>query len=258
MGSMVYSEIESKRFGLRIYRGQYEGFDMGDVETVIEKNNFDIIIVRYPTVTIYDHYRLANINNCKTIHADSLVYYSSPLQEITIKPLRNDLEFEVIAQDVNGRLEFLINNIFTGYQNHYYSNPCLPRHAIIDGYFEWALSFATARDNGITWLIKDRKTNADVAFLACYFDEKESVSELKLGGVLPEYAGNGIYSDFVRYAQDYFKRKGIRSLLTSTQLQNVAVQRTWQRHGFRFDKSYETYHLVSNDLWNLYCKKAEL
>ena len=242
---IYYSEIESKRFGLRVYRGQYEDFDIKDIRKIVNENDFDIIIVRYPTSTIYEHYQLVNLDRCKTIHADSLVYYSAPLQEIEIKELRNDLEFEVVTSNSDNQLDSLVKTIFSGYQNHYYANPCLPRTEIIDGYLEWAKSFVLKNDHGVTWLIKDRKSFNNVAFLACSFDTKESTSELKFGGVMPEYAGSGIYSDFVRYAQRYFKKMGINTLLTSTQLQNIAVQKAWQKHGFRFDKSYETYHIVN-------------
>jgi ribosomal protein S18 acetylase RimI-like enzyme len=126
----------------------------------------------------------------------------------------------------------------------------LQRTAIIEGYLEWAKSFVIESEHGVTWLIKDRKSCDNVAFLACSFDTVESISELKLGGVLPKYAGHGIYADFVRYAQGVFKEMGIKTLLTSTQLQNIAVQRAWQKHGFRFDKSYETYHIINGNLWN--------
>lgn len=249
--AIKYSPIESKRFGLRMYRGQYEKFDITDVVDLIHKNDFDIIIVRYPSITIHEHYKLVGIEGCKTIHADSLVYYDAPLQKIEIQPLRNNLQFDVVNSQSDKNLDSLVERIFTGYQNHYYSNPCLRRSDIIEGYIEWAKSFATTNENGVTWLIKDASSKETVAFLACSIDKIASVSELKLGGVLPEFAGKGIYSDFVRYAQRYFKDLGICSLITSTQLQNVNVQRAWQKLGFHFDKSYETYHIIKDSVWNI-------
>lgn len=245
-----FSPIESQRFGLRIYRGQYEEFDMTEIVQLTQDSDYDIIIVRYPSATVHEHYRLVGIDGCKTIHADSLVYYNAPLQEIAIKSLRNNLQFDVVNSQLDKNLDDLVERIFTGYQNHYFSNPCLRRTDIIEGYTEWAKSFATANEKGVTWLIKDASSKENVAFLACSFDKNDSVSELKLGGVLMEFAGRGIYSDFVRYAQRYFKNMGIRSLITSTQLQNVNVQRAWQNLGFRFDKSYETYHIIKDNIWN--------
>lgn len=253
--SIYYSEVESKRFGLHVYRGQYENFELGELVTFVKSSDFDIVILRYPTSTIYEHYRLIDLGQCSVIHADSLVYYSAPLQKIAINPLRNDLVFEIVTSASEQQLDPLVKTIFSGYQNHYYSNPCLKKDDIIEGYLEWAKSFVVGIEKGITWLIKDKRTEEKVAFLSCSYDVKKSVSELKLGGVMPEFAGRGIYSDFVRYAQDYFKKMGIETLLTSTQLQNVAVQRAWQTHGFRFDKSYETYHVIKENLWRDFDRK---
>ena len=164
--SITYSEIESKRFGLRIYRGQYEDFDIKDVQKIVDENDFDIIMVRYPTSTIFEHYQLVDLDRCKTIHADSLVYYSAPLQDIEIKGLRNDLEFEIVTSNSGKQLDALVETIFSGYQNHYYANPCLQRAEIIEGYLEWAKSFAMKTGHGVTWLIKDRKSSNNVAFLS--------------------------------------------------------------------------------------------
>lgn len=245
-----YSDVESKRFGMRIYRGQYEDFNEEAIERIVNEGIYDIIIVRYPTSTIYEHYKLLGLHGCKVVHADSLVYYSAPIQKIEIKPLRNELLFETITSESERELDYLVKTIFSGYQNHYYSNPCLKKSDIIDGYLEWAKSYANNTEKGVTWLIKDKVTRNIVAFLACSYDLKESISELRLGGVMPKFEGHGIYSDFVRYAQLYFKDMGIAALMTSTQLQNISVQRAWQSHGFRFDKSYETYHIIKDSLWN--------
>lgn len=245
-----YSDVESKRFGMRIYRGQYEDFDIKDVRKIVNEKDFDIIIVRYPTTTIYEHYQLVGLDHCKTVHADSLVYYSAPLQELEIKPLCNNLSFEVITSKTDERLDAAIQTIFSGYKNHYFANPCFDRSAIVEGYIEWAKSYAVTKENGITWLIKDGVSSESVAFQACYYNEEESICDLKLGGVMPNYAKRGIYADLLLYSQSYFKNKGIKTMVTSTQLQNVAVRRVWEKVGFKFDKSYETYHLINNRTWD--------
>ncbi len=245
-----YSETESNRFGLRVFRGQYERFETADIEHVLEDGNYDVIIVRFPTSSIYEHYKLLKFDECKIIHADSLLYYSAPLHEIEINPLRNNLEFEVITPETNHQLDSVIKNVFKGYKNHYYANPCLDKAAIVEGYVEWVMSFVKNNENGITWLVKDKTTQANVAFQACYFDVNKSLSDLKLGGVLPAYEHKGVYADILSYSQAYFKQMGLNSLITSTQLQNTGVRRVWERYGFKFVNSYETYHIVKNSLWN--------
>lgn len=244
-----YSEIESRRFGLRVYRGQYDEFDTKDIQRVINENDFDIIIVRYPTSTIYEHYQLVNLEHCKTIHADSLVYYSAPLQEIEIKGLRNDLEFEVVTSESESCLDSLVETIFLGYQNHYYANPCLQRKAVTDGYIEWAKSYVRQEEGKIAWIAKDDLTGDIVAFATCFNNVDESECEGVLYGVMPKFSGRGIYADLIRFTQGYFKNMGVKKMTVSTQLQNYKVQKVWNRHGFKLDHSYETYHIINQSLW---------
>lgn len=244
-----YSDVESKRFGMRIYRGQYADFNEQEIERIVNEGNFDIIIVRYPTSTIYEHYRLVDFKNCKTIHADSLVYYSASLQEIDIKPLRNDILFEVIAPDDSEQLDDIIETIFSGYQNHYYANPCLSRPSIIEGYMEWAKSYIREESGRIAWFAKDRFSGKTIAFATCYNDAKGNSCEGILYGVMPECSGKGVYADLIRFTQSYYKGLGVETMMVSTQLQNVKVQRVWQSHGFKLLKSFETYHIVNNTVW---------
>ena len=53
----------------------------------------------------------------------------------------------------------------------------------------------------------------------------------------------GIYSDVVRFTQNYFKAIGMKKMWVSTQLQNYSVQKSWIEEGFYLKKSFETYHI---------------
>ena len=247
--SIAYSEIESKRFGLRVYRGQYDTFDTSDVEKTIKGGDFDIIIVRYPTDSINKHFQLECFDNCKIIHADSLVYYVAALQDIDIKPLCNDLWFELVTPETDECLDNLVETIFSGYQNHYYANPCLKKTAIIDGYIEWAKSYAKCESGKTAWLSKDSVTGDLVAFATCSCNLDKTESEGVLYGVMPNYSGRGIYADLIRFTQSYYKKMGVDKMIVSTQLQNYKVQRVWNSHGFKLDHSFETYHIINQSLW---------
>lgn len=239
-----FSEIESNRFGLKIYRGKFDNFETTELCNLVERNDFDIIIVRFPTNTICEHYRLLLLPGCQVIHADSLLYYKAKLQEINIHPLRNSLVFEEVRDNID-ELERVVHSIFIGYQNHYFSNPYLQREKIIEGYFDWAKSYSGISNGKVAWFAKDSNSGVIKAFITCAYDFDEGLSDLILGGVLPQYAGEGIYTDLVRYAQSYFKEMGLNILQTSTQLQNYKVQKTWNKEGFVIDNTWETYHIVN-------------
>jgi acyl dehydratase len=60
---------------------------------------------------------------------------------------------------------------------------------------------------------------------------------------MPNFAGKGIYSDMIKYTQQFFKDGGYSSMWVSTQIQNYSVQKAWLNEGFFLKKSFETYHI---------------
>ena len=243
-----FSEIESSRFGLNIYREKFISFNIEEVtEFVSENSNFDIIILRYPTNTLYEHYRLLSLPHSKVIHADSLLYYKALLSSLPISPLRNELIFEEVTPENSGLLQDIIPTIFKGYQNHYFANPILDRKKILEGYIEWAISYADIADGRIAWLVRDKMTYKLSAFATCSYDDNNAECEGVLYGVMPDSSGRGIYSDLIAYSKNYFKNKGYQTMLVSTQLQNYAVQNVWSKSGFKLSSSWETYHIINTD-----------
>ncbi|MGQ9847943.1 MAG: GNAT family N-acetyltransferase, partial [Bacteroidales bacterium] len=106
---------------------------------------------------------------------------------------------------------------------------------------EWAKNYSGKEEGKISWLIYSENNIA--GFVTCSFNEQNKECEVILNGVMPNFSGRGIYSDIVRFIQKYFKDKGYKKMLISTQLQNIAVQKVWIREGFVIDRSYETYHI---------------
>lgn len=245
---MLYSEVESKRFDLRIFREKIEDsyVEYENIKSELVKNDVEVLILRLPTLTAPEHYKLL-CDNYRVIHADSLLYYKNDLQKSNDSDFRNNFSFECVGEANKDCLNKIIPVIFSNYQNHYFSNPLLDRSKIISGYIEWAMSYSNVENGKIAWIVKDREK--DVAFATCYYDENKKMCDGILYGVMPEYAGRGVYSDLITFTKSFFKRKGYEQMYVSTQLQNVAVQKVWCREGFRLDHSYETYHIVKKELF---------
>jgi len=242
METILYSKAESLRFGANIFRGKQQEFKPSSLKNEIIKNSADILILRLPTSTKNTHCSLLNMG-FPVIHADSLVYYFVGLKSLQINNLRNDLQFELIDSQNIDVLKSIIPVIFDSYQNHYFSNPFFSPLKINEGYVEWALSYNNIQDGKISWLVKKNGTVA--GFATCSFDKNSNECEGVLYGVMPEFSGQGIYSDIIRFTQGYFKEQGISKMWVSTQLQNYAVQKVWLREGFFLKKSFETYHINS-------------
>ena len=239
---LQYSQIESQRFGLCIHRGYFNDIEEGALQSYILNEGVDVLIFR---IAAEKQYELAKLNNIALPYlvTDTLVYYRVNLDAYQPNELRNqDIEFEK-CQPVHGPIiDRLVQEIFAGYTNHYNSNPYLPKQDILAGYQEWARSYIAADDIGrISWLVR-RKGNP-IGFATCSWQGAES--EGVLYGVISEASGGGIYGDIIRFTQNYFKMQGIRFMKVSTQVQNYAVQKVWNREGFVIDQSFLTIHVNS-------------
>lgn len=241
---LKYSDIESRRFDFNVYRGVCEDIKEKNILEFILENNVDIAIIRVPSGNQKNIFRLNKLG-MPYIIADALVFYCVNLNKHSPHDLKNkDLVFVRCSQDEYKVLGELVENIFMEYDNHYFSNPLLGKSLIMEGYKEWAQSYVTnERDGCVSWIIK--KSDSTIGFATCKFNEENSQCEGVLYGVVPNEEGRGIYSDIIRFTQNYFKNKGFATMLVSTQLHNHTVQKVWNREGFVIDKSFITIHVNS-------------
>ena len=237
----MYSAVESDRFGLRVFRHVAEDLDIDTLRQAIFEQRADLVILRLPSA---QQHRLGGLDRAGLpyVVADTLVHYVS---DVT-KPsdlLRNEgLHLEEIDLETLPVLDSLVREIFPGYSNHYNSNRILPLGDVLDGYVEWAQSYATGEDT-VAYLVK---SGDDVlGFATCRFDQSADTSEGVLYGVRPEAAGGGVYTDIIRLTRDVSRERGFDKMTVSTQTQNLAVQKAWIRSGFTLLHSEVTVHINS-------------
>lgn len=238
---MNYSEVESRRFGLDIYRGYIDSVDEKELLKDLITADVDIAILRLPVEKSTEIHRLGH-TGIPYLIADTHVYYQVNLQKLVPPlPKNADLEFLEAMESDSGTLNQLVEAIFPHYKNHYSSNPYFDRTHILEGYKEWARNYLSGEgSNKKVWLVKrDMQT---IGFAIFSFDNAEEC-ECVLHGVLPEHSGVGVYGDILRFAQSYFKREGFARMITKTQIQNFVVQKAWSREGFSLYKAYYTIHI---------------
>lgn len=238
-----YSELESRRFNLKISRGQIEKLDLDAIEKNIREQKADVAILRIPVQAKSEQELLSDLG-FPYIHADTLVYYHCKLQTNAAASMKNEISFEVVNEQNKKRLSNLVNLIFDNYSSHYASNPYFDAEQIRAGYLEWAESYVTKLDEGkISWIARDG--DQDLAFATCSFDIKENICEGVLYGVHPDFGGRGIYRDLIKFTKNYFSEEKISKMIVSTQIQNFVVQKVWASEGFEMYKAYDTYHICS-------------
>jgi hypothetical protein len=237
---MEYSKSESKRFGLNIYRDNIKEINAREILNEIKSKDIDLAILRLPAEKQFQVASLENIGLPYLI-ADTLVFYDVNLENISINPLKNnDLEFILCENNKKEILEELVGKIFIDYTNHYYANPYLKKELITEGYKEWACSYINKLENNkIAWLLT--KNSNHIGFFTSDFSLQNG--QIILGGISPEFKGNGFYTDFIRFIQTYYKDKKINKIIVSTQIQNYIVQRVWSKEGFKLSKALITIHI---------------
>jgi acyl dehydratase/ribosomal protein S18 acetylase RimI-like enzyme len=235
---MEYSEVETRRFGFRIFRGKILEIDDKAITAAILEQEPDIAILRVPSSKQFQIARLDR-TGFPWLIADTLVCYRLDLTKCAPPALRNqDMTFILCEAEHSPDLARLAREIFDGYANHYRSNPLLDRKAILEAFEDWSQHFI-GEPGRICWLV--RSGIEYIAFVACSFDGK--TCELGFGGVRPSASGRGVYTDLIRFVRNHFRNQGCRTMLGSTQTQNFAVQTVWNREGFTIFESYATIHI---------------
>jgi len=238
MNNFKYSEIESRRFGKEIFRGNMDVLEIATLEKFYEHNDPDVLIVRIPVAEQHKMHQLNSLNK-EIINADTLVYYHVGLDTTVHNPIRNEgLVFVSASSEHKSVFEQLVPKIFNNYTNHYFSNPVLDKQKITEGYTEWAINAIDAPGSFPVLAYVD---NVPVAFITCSYNDNSA--EIILNGVLPGYEGRGIYTDLIRYVKKHFSGMNIPLLKVSTQIQNFAVQKVWNKEGFILNEAFVTIHL---------------
>ena len=239
MGILAPSEVESRRFGMRVFRAETHDLDAKALLREILAAEADLVILRLPAGDLAQLSRLER-SGLPYLVADTLVYYVAELAKMPSTALANrDLEFVAAGEGELESLDRLVGSVFAEYRNHYASNPFLPKSGLIDGYREWARSFASGAPEKRAWLI--RRGSELVGFSTC--SEHGDRGVVVVGGIEPTASGGGLYGDMIRFSRDHFRGRGLREMEVSTQVQNFAVQKVWSREGFVMREAKTTVHL---------------
>ncbi len=234
---MEHSILESRRFGLRVFRHVAEDVDTVALRDAILANDVDLLVLRLPASAWH---RLPALGELGMPHlvADTLVDYEADLGLGPAAAPRNPgLELRECGPAERPLLAELVDEIFDDYSGHYLANPLLDADAALAGYREWALGHVRekaapgtgANAEGHTVFLA-RLAGEAVAFACCAW--QGDAVEAVLYGVRRSATGRGIYGDLIRITKEHFRRQGLARMRMATQLQNDASQRGWAREGF--------------------------
>jgi GNAT superfamily N-acetyltransferase len=130
---------------------------------------------------------------------------------------------------------------FRGYFGHYHADPRLDRAKADEVYVSWAERSCTEPAAASRVLVAEHDGRL-AGFLTLLPRGKDEL-EIVLNGVDPALQRHGLYRGLVLGALDEGRRAGAPSVVVSTQLINLGVQKTWARLGFELIGAYHTFHV---------------
>lgn len=232
------SDIDERRFGIKTARVEDIGLsDLQEVLAFCNTQSVSLLIARCST---------SNVRTVQALEAqgffltDTLLYYIKDmlceavpmdLGESLIRPFRPGEEDRVKAVAVQA---------FRGYLGHYHADPRLDPSKCDEVYASWAVQAClSAEPNHAVLVVEGEKSLNGFATLRLNSPEQ---GEGVLFAVAPYAQGAGLYRSLMLHGIEWCRSKGAHSMVVSTQINNIAVQKVWSRLGFEIHKAVYTLH----------------
>jgi len=230
----------------------------------IDKKRFGIQTARAPKVTIetlksildfcYAHsvkFLIArcDVNDTKTVQAielngflltDTLLYYQCDMPAAPKFLVSPGILVRPFCYGEEEEVKNLAAESFRGYIGHYHADPRLDRDKCDETYASWA--YLSCTQGGFTDQVLVAEWDGSLAgFVSLKINTPEE-GQIVLNAVHPAVKGFGVYSMLISTAKTWFFKRGIKRIITSTQLPNMAVQKVWVRQGFWLTHATYTFH----------------
>ncbi len=232
--SIIHSEVDSRRFGKRIYRALV--LDEATARRACAfaaEQPVDLMIARSPTA------RLVQVLEAGGFFlTDTHVTYRGLTGGFTSPPAPPGTEIRQYSAADATELEAIARACFTDYDGHYHADPRLDKAACTEGYVELCLSatrdprarvLVSVSDGRLSGFLTGRRTSAEVG-------------EIMLNGVRPADQRRGIYTGLFRTVGCLLRGEGAQALVAATNLANLAAQKVWVRHGLEPHSVLYTLH----------------
>ena len=171
---------------------------------------------------------------------DTLVYCTRNLTRSPIPSDTGRIPIRLFRPGEEEPVRAVAAESFRGYFGHYHADNRLERSKCDEAYVSWAMRSCASRQVADEVLVAEWEGSI-VGFFTLRLNSAEE-GEAVVGGVLPSVQGHGVYRSFIMQGMAWCASKGAKSMVVSTQITNVAVQKVWARLGFEPSHAYYTFH----------------
>jgi len=229
----AYSEVDTQRFGKRIYRATLRDVDdVAALASVAEAQQIDMLIARCP------------VGEARLVHAleqhdyllmDTLLYYAGPSR--AFEQATWDHSIREATRDDRDAVEAVATDAFTNYDGHYHADPRLDPKLATLGYVDWCMNCLKRQDHTV-WIAADGPTV--MGFIAVHSDE--GAADVVLNGVASSFRRRRVYESLLKAAGREAFRRGFAEVRSSTHLGNLAPQRAWIKNGMSIVRAVYAFH----------------
>ncbi|UGQ45487.1 GNAT family N-acetyltransferase [Massilia endophytica] len=232
------SALDQQRFGIVTAKANLEAEDSAAaVKAWCAQNGVRMLIARCST----SHLALVQqLEQAGAFLTDTLVYYRRreiAAQQVALPP---GYRWRLAQPGDAEAVEILAGRTFEGYFGHYHSDPKLNRADADAVYAQWAGN--SCRSTAVASAVLLIEHDSGIVAFATLKDLGQQEFEGVLFGVHPEHQGQRLYHALMQLAQNWAAERDFRSMVVSTQINNLSVQKVWCRQGFEPSSSYYTFH----------------
>jgi GNAT superfamily N-acetyltransferase len=236
--SVALSAIDEERFGVRTARAnRVTASSLPEILAFCEANGVELLIARCAATEIRTVQTL-EAHGCLLM--DTLVYF---VRDLTAKPIPPDtgaVPVRAFHPGDEAGVRAVARAAFRGYGGHYHADPRLDPAKCDEAYVSWA--DRSCLSPGVADAVLVAASEDEIAGFATLRLNNTDEGEFVLAGVSPAFHGHGIYRSLTIRCMEWCLAHGARTMVISTQLTNVAVQRVWTRLGLEPRNAYYTLH----------------
>ena len=236
--NVFLSDIDKERFGIQTAR--VVGVTAESLSSVLEfcsKQHVKLLIAR---CSMFDLETAQTMERKGFLLMDTLVYYTLDLNKKDILSTNGAIYFRPIHAEEEEEMISVAVESFRGYFGHYHADKRLDNNKCDEAYVDWARKAFISRGSNGNFQVAEAD-NRIVAFGVFRINSPDE-GELFLGGIHPDFQGQGIYQAFLYRAMEWCLSKNAKRIVISTQINNIAVQKILTRFGFEIARGYYTFH----------------
>ncbi|MCX5848791.1 MAG: GNAT family N-acetyltransferase [Deltaproteobacteria bacterium] len=231
------SDIDKERFGIKTAR--IIGLTADSLPSILDFCGREKVALLIARCNMADLSAAQAMEKEGFLLMDTLVYYSLDLARQSVPADNGVARVRTIRIDEEEEMISVARESFRGYFGHYHADPRLDKSKCDEAYADWARK-AFASRNSENFLAGE--IGGKIISFGVLRINNPDEGEMFLGGIHPNFQGQGIYHSFLCKAMEWCLSKNAKKMIISTQLKNIPVQKVLIKFGFEISSGYYTYH----------------